>query len=118
MNDYPALTAVLWVLGYLYLFWIAYIVVMGLYRAHLQKRLSNMAKVLAAPVIAIGVAMDVIAQYTLATVVFVEFPPLREPLVTIRLGRYIRGNYGWRSKLANWVCTNLLDVFDPSGYHC
>ena len=104
------------VLGYLWIFWGLFVLVMGLYRAHLEKRLSVYAYVLGAPFLAAGYIIDVVANLVIATSVFMELP--KELLVTDRLTRYNEGNYGWRSKVAKFVCENLLDVFDPSGKHC
>lgn len=105
------------VIGYLWAFWFAYVLVMGLYRAHLSGRMSRVTYVLAAPALLFGVAMDVLANIFIASVIFLEFP--REWLVTKRLQRHIKKGLGtWRGYLAAWVCTSLLDVFDPSGDHC
>lgn len=103
---------------YLWLFWYAYIVVMGLYRAHLDGRLPRVGYVLGAPALAVGYLMDVLAQYTIASLVFLDLPRRGEWLVTSRLQRYIAHDTGWRAAKARWICDNLLDVFDPSGDHC
>lgn len=108
---------VLWVAVFLWGFWGLYVLVMGLYRAHLSGRLSKPAYGLGSPYLAIGYAVDVLANLTVAVVVFAELP--REWLVTQRLQRHIAQGMGtWRGYLAAWVCTHLLDVFDPSGDHC
>lgn len=103
---------------YLWAFWLAYVLVMGLYRAHLAGRLSWFTYVLAMPALLIGYVMDVLAQYTIATVFFLDLPERGEHLVTDRMKRYIAFDRGWRQKKANWICTHLLDIFDPSGDHC
>jgi hypothetical protein len=103
------------ILAYLWVFWGMYVLVMGLYRAYLDNRLSRAAKVLGFPYLAFGYVMDVSCNLTIATVVFLELP--REGLVTQRLTRLQRSS-GWRQKVAFWVCTKLLDPFDPSGKHC
>lgn len=101
---------------YLWVFWYAYVLVMGLYRAHLDKRLGPIAYVLAAPVLVVGFALDVIANATIAWIVFLDRP--RELLVTRRLKRYMAGRDSWRQRLAHAVCSRLLDPFDPTGRHC
>jgi hypothetical protein len=103
---------------FLWLFWYAYIIVMGLYRAKLDGRLSLPAKILGFPAIFIGYAMDVLAQYTLATLIFREWPRRGEHLVTDRLQRYMAYPQGSRYIKARWICENLLDPFDPTGKHC
>lgn len=105
-------------LAYLYAFWCAYIAVMGVYRAHLSGRLVGATKVLAYPLVLTGLALDVVAQYTIATVVFADVPQRGEHLVTKRLTRYTKFPGTWRHKMAVFVCSSLLDVFDPTGAHC
>jgi hypothetical protein len=100
---------------YLWLFWGVYVIVMGVYRAHLSGRLSKVGLALGSPYVIAGYAMDILANIIIATIVFLE-PPC-EWLVTTRLKRYMAGD-GWRKRSAEWICTHLLDVFDPSGDHC
>lgn len=106
----------LYVLAFLWAFWAMYVLVMGIYRAHLAKRLTPVTLALSLPFVALGYVMDVLANVTIASVVFIEFP--QEALVTERLKRHITNNTGWRQSLASYICDNLLDVFDPSGNHC
>ena len=106
----------LYVLAFLWAFWAMYVLVMGIYRAHLAKRLTPVTLALSLPFVALGYVMDVLANVTIASVVFIETP--REMLVTDRLKRHIEQDNGWRQSLASYICDNLLDVFDPSGNHC
>ena len=103
-------------MAYLWLFWLVYVLVMGLYRAHLARRLTPFAYGMALPVVALGFTVDVVANLVIAPLVFLELP--REWLVTQRLIRLNQGPEGWRRRLATSICTSLLDVFDPSGDHC
>ena len=103
-------------IAFLWSFWAMYVLVIGIYRAYLSKRLTPVTKVLSAPFIVIGYLMDAVANLTIASLVFVEFP--KEFLVTKRLQRYISVGEGWRFVVADWICNHLLDVFDPSGNHC
>lgn len=103
-------------LAYLYAFWCAYVLVMGIYRAHLSRRLVGLNKVLALPVVGFGYLMDVAANLFIAPLVFLDWP--REALVTARLIRYKRTDTGWRNRLATFICEHMLDVFDPTGDHC
>ena len=103
-------------LAALWAFWAVYVLVMGLYRAHLQGRLSWLVYIMGAPFLLLGLVVDVTMNATVAVVVFCDTP--REWLVTTRLIRYVKSGHGWRFMIANWVCNNLLDVFDPSGNHC
>ena len=104
------------VLAYLYAFWCAYVLVMGIYRAHLAHRLVGLNKLLALPVVAVGYFMDVACNLIVAPLVFLDWP--REALVTSRLIRYKRDDHGWRGRVADFICERLLDVFDPTGDHC
>lgn len=99
-----------------YALWLLYVLVMGLYRAKLQGRISRVALVLGFPVYALGYLLDVLVQLTIATVLFLELP--REGLVTGRLTRHIKRGHGWRRALSVWICHHLLDPFDPRGTHC
>jgi hypothetical protein len=110
-------TLVFLVLGYLWLFWGMYVLVIGAYRAYLDKRLTKISLILSLPFIAIGLFMDVFCNIFLATVLFLELP--QELLVTDRLIKYnLYYTFSWRGKIADWICSNLLDMFDPSGNHC
>lgn len=110
------MTLNLYILLYLYVFWAFYVLVMGLYRAHLANRLNTFTKIMGTPIIVIGIFLDVLANLTIATLVFLELP--KEWLVTTRLVRYQENNTDYRKKLAQLICDNLLDPFDPSGNHC
>lgn len=107
---------ILYLPAFLWAFWALYVLVMGLYRAHLAGRLTPLTTALGLPFLLIGAAFDVVANVTVATLVFLEVP--REFLVTTRLRRYIAGPPGWRRDRALEVCTQLLDPFDPSNNHC
>lgn len=111
------MTYALAVILFLWVFWGLYVLVMGVYRAHLAKRLTRVTYALGLPWVVVGYAVDIVANIFVASVVFLELP--REWLVTDRLKRHIDTGLGtWRGYLAAWVCDHLLDVFDPSGEHC
>lgn len=80
-----ALAALGWVLAYLYGFWLLYVLIMGFYRAYLSKRLTKPALVLASPALIVGYLVDLFANWTIATVWFMEFPRRPLELVTDRL---------------------------------
>lgn len=107
---------ILYTCAYLYLFWCAYVLVMALYRAHLDKRLHGLNRILASPVVVFGIVIDVFSNMIIAPVVFLDLP--REWMVTQRLSRYIKTDTGWRAALAERICNGLLDAFDPTGDHC
>ena len=122
----------------LYALFLFFILLMGVYRAKLAGRLSGKLGVLLFPVVVLGVSWDVLCQFTVANLIFLDLPacglstksitfrrrvwtityPYVEYLVTTRLRRLHSGREGWRKTLAASICDGLLDVFDPSGDHC
>lgn len=102
--------------GGLWGFWGLYVLVMGLYRAKLQGRLTREAYVMGWPYYAIGLAVDLLANLTIFSLLMLELP--REWLVTSRLKRHIAAGSGWRHDFAAYLCDNLLDPLDPKGEHC
>jgi hypothetical protein len=107
------------ILIYLYAFWYLFVGSMGIYRAHLQKKLKGLNFVLSAPAIVVAYVVDVIANWTIAVFLFAELP--KEFLVTTRLKRFIAGGeaeYGYRYTIAQYLCDKVLDIFDPTGNHC
>lgn len=103
------------VLGFLGLvqFWTMYLAVMNLKRN--SEKLTAVTKVLGYPLLYIGLVLDVFFNWTIGTILYLEFP--REGVFTSRLSRHY-GCGGWREKISIWFCKNLLDPFDPSGRHC
>ena len=107
---------VLSLLLYLWGFWAAYVLTMGIYRAHLAKRLTGLNLWLALPLVAFAYLLDIVTNLIVAPLVFADIP--REWLVTDRLVRYKETGDGWRYALACAICEGLLDPFDPTGDHC
>ena len=70
------------------------------------------------PVIALGIAWDVVYQYTWAVLLFLEFPQRREYMLTWRLKRHLKDielqdwRYGWRYRQAKFWC-RLIHKIDP-----
>lgn len=106
----------LYTLAYLWLFWGLYVLVMGLYRAKLDGRLSKPLIFMGAPFILAAYLMDVLANLTIAWLIFWEIP--RELTVTNRLKRHLKQSIDWRFNVALALCTSLLDPLDPTGRHC
>ena len=104
-------------LVYLWIFWGLFVLVMGLYRAHLNKKLTGIRFALAFPWIIVGYSVDIFSNVVIAPLFFFELP--KELLVTGRLTRWKYTEKDTRQKrMAIYVCENLLDVFDPTGIHC
>lgn len=89
---------------------------MSLYRAKKEDKLTKVALVLGYPILIIGASLDLIINVILFTLIFLERP--KEFLVTERLSRHIKSKSGYRYKLSKWICSNLLDNFDPNHNHC
>lgn len=112
-----ALNLIVMSFGALYLLWVLYLAVMSLARARAAGTLSRTAYVLGYPLFAGGVAFNVLVNWIVLSVVFLEFP--RESMFTHRVARHCKASTsGWRHRLACWICHDLLDAFDPHGRHC
>lgn len=99
----------------LYVLWVLYLAVMALKRADKEGKLSRPARWLGMPVLAFGYFLDAFANLIIMTVILFEFP--QEWLVTSRVSRHVNGS-GRRAAIARFMCTHLLNPFDPSGKHC
>ena len=121
---WPVAKVVLQVAAFLWCFWVLYVATMAVYRLHLAGDLkaattSRWTLALCYSLVAVAVVVDVIAQYTVAMVVFLEAPKRGEHLVTDRLQRYMALEVPtWRSVKADWICQHILDMFDPDKNHC
>jgi len=97
---------------YAYAMWLLFLAVMALnwrWRA-----LPKVVKAIALPAVLVSVALDVLFNLTLGTLLFLELP--REWTFSQRVGSYKR-RIDWRAPLAQWICANLLDPFEVEG-HC
>jgi hypothetical protein len=106
----------LYTVGCLYLLWVMYLAVMSLARARDAGTLSTTAKLLGYPLLAVGIVFNVLVNWIILSVLFVE--PPRETMFTTRVARHCKYGQGWRKRLACWICHDLLDAFDPAGRHC
>lgn len=109
---------------FLWGFWVLYVATMAVYRLHLAgvlklRTTSRFTLGMCYSLVGIAYVVDLLAQYTIATLVFLDWPEPGERLVTDRLQRYVaQPRQDWRSAKAHYVCTHLLDLFDPTGDHC
>ena len=95
--------------------WSLYLAVMYLDTVKRQGRLTPAAKVIAMPLLWVGLGVDVSFNLVWGTMIFLDIP--REWLFTSRISR-LNDLSTWRGELARWVCRELLDPFDPEGEHC
>lgn len=107
----------LYVLLALWLLDVFFLAVMSLFRARAAGTLSLPAKVLGYPILLVGVLLDLLVNVVVLTVVFVKLP--EDWMVTKRLYRYSQYKDGWRKATALWICSKLLNPFDPDQRgHC
>lgn len=99
----------------LWLLWCGFVAVMHIRRVRDQWGLTLAQKICGYPLLAVGYALDVALQITLATVVFVREP--EDWTISERLMRYRRERDDWRHDLAVWIQERLLADFDVSGDH-
>lgn len=101
----------------LYALWLFFLAVMSLLSAKQRGTLSTPALVLGYPILIIGALLDFAVNLIVVSILLLELP--HEWLVTKRLARHIKHGEGWRKHVAQWVCRNLLDTFDPDHRgHC
>ncbi len=98
---------------YTYAFYLLFVVTMA--AKSVWKTLPLTAKILLAPAALLAVFMDVFFNVFIATFIFMDLP--EEYMFTKRLSRYKAEGAGWRTRVANWLCFNLLDQFELGG-HC
>ena len=103
-------------IGSIYVLWLFYLAVMHLARARENGTLSRPALYLGYPLFLIGYLLDVFVQIVVMSVLFFDIP--RDWTVTGRMKRYINTETGWREAVAIWMCSHLLNAFDPDGKHC
>lgn len=106
---------IVYVVTFFYVVWIGYLGMCSLKRAKDNGTISKPALVLAYPALILFVVADAAWNITAGSLIFVEVP--REWLFTHRLSR-LKKSEGWRAKVATFICSNLLDTFDPAGTHC
>jgi hypothetical protein len=100
-----------------YFTWSFYLALCPLKRARDDGKLTKAARIFAYPLLAVFMVLDVVFNLTLGSVFFLELP--HELLFTARLQRHLKDDQrSWRYKVADWLCRNMLDPFDPSGSHC
>lgn len=99
----------------LWAFYVFYLACMSLVRGYQAGTLTLASKLLGYPIIAVGLALDVLMNAFVFTIIFFERP--REWLVTDRLKRHVK-QHTMRAKLARFLCHEILSPFDPSGDHC
>ena len=100
--------------AFVVLCWVLYIAIMSL--AQRFESLHPVAKFNAYCIILpVGYAFDFVLNLAVCAV-FLRRP--RDWLLTGTLKRTINTDDSWRADVAVWICTHLLNQFDPKGKHC
>lgn len=105
---------ILYVLIAIHALWVHYVAIMNLDRARKAGKMTAVTWFLSAPILVIGLILDVVVHAVIGTLVFWDLP--REWTLSQRLTRYFHGN-GWRQKVAAWIGVVLLNPFDPEWDH-
>ena len=98
-----------------FVLWVGYLASTHLDKLRVAGLLSPRARQMGVIVVGLTGLVDVYANFTAATLWFLELP--RELLVTQRLKRYVRQPDNWRSRWAEDVGVDLLNAADRSGNH-
>jgi hypothetical protein len=96
--------------------WLLFLGIMSLQRARDAGTLSKTVTYIAEVVLLVGYLFDFALNFFVGTFLFMELP--KEFLLSPRVARLKKTGTGYRQIVASWICTNLLDPFDPSGCHC
>lgn len=100
----------------IYAFWWGFLGASALYSQWHTGTLTLWVKALATPGGLVFSLVDVVLNYTLCTVFFMELPPSGCYTLTKRLTAYLSES-GGRSKVAYYICHYILNPFQIGG-HC
>ena len=95
--------------------WVLYLAVMKLKEAHEREALPPVARSVGYCVLGIGLFNDFVLNIVVCLFVFFELP--RNWLLTKTLEMHLTKGSGYRFRVSQWLCQNLLDPFQ-SGGHC
>lgn len=99
--------------------WTLYLAVMNLKMERDRLKLEGKdftieQKIFGYPMLLIGLCMDVVMNFFVGTILFLEIP--KEMLLTTRCQRHMKDDTK-RGKMARWICKHFLDPFEIGG-HC
>lgn len=98
----------------LLLLWLLYVQVMAALRV--WNSLHWLAKLHLLPLAPPFLLLDALVNLTIGSLLFLELP--RWWTLSERLHYHAIRRHGWRTAMALWLCTELLNPFDPDGHHC
>lgn len=91
--------------------------VMNLYRAKLQGKLTRTQYVIGFPYFVVGGLLDVALNWSIGSLILLDLP--REAVMTAHMQRLRKEEPdSWGAKVSAWICDQGLDSLDPSGDHC
>ena len=101
-----------------YLLWGLFLVSMALLRAKKAGTLSEAARYLGGPYHYGGLLLDILLNWTFFSLLVWDWP--RELTITKHLCRLKcdKQTGPRRRAICEWMCSRLLDPFDPDGIHC
>lgn len=99
----------------LYVFFLAYVTIMVAKRNDRLARAPLIVRFAAYATLAVGASLDVVFNFTLGSLVFLQLPSLRRPTFSQRCAD-LRIDSGWRGRAARWVCDGWLNLFADE--HC
>lgn len=92
--------------------WIYYVAIIRLYRE--KSKLSPVAYGMTILGALVGIPLD-ISLNLICSVIMLDVP--KEVTLSQKLSR-LNDTGGWRGDVSRWICAELLDPFDPRGFHC
>lgn len=96
--------------------WVIYVAVMRLQMVRDTVGLTLGQKVLGYPALILGLALDLLVNVVIGSIVLLEVP--QEYTLSRRLWRLSNDEAEtWRRTAARWVRKEMLDSIDPRGYH-
>lgn len=100
----------------LYALYLAYCTLRGMRDSG---RLAQMPRIVRAHcwlILIVALVLDVVFNFTVGTIAFLELPSLHRPTFTQRCQKWMFAPQGWRKRLAWWVCEGWLNPAEPG--HC
>jgi glucan phosphoethanolaminetransferase (alkaline phosphatase superfamily) len=98
----------------LLVFYVLYIAAINIYRD--WDSLAGWVQIVSFAPLVVMIIVDMLMNFTLFSILF--FDPPDEATVTQRLARYRAGPDSWRKKVAETICEQALNPFDPTRRHC
>jgi len=99
------------------LFYWGFACAITIYRKWQKGELNTYNKALFAPLLIGFFVVDVWINWTVLFTLMGR-PPAGTKTISERFEIYRLMDFGWKTKVADFVCTKLLNTIDPVGSHC